>query len=67
MEPMIVKATEDDDGVIFVQALGGPWEGVMSHGATLEEAFKNFGEAAALYDEVARKRNAPAPERGEAS
>ena len=54
MEPMIVKAYQDDDGLVIVEATGGAWEGLMSHGDTLEEAFRNFGEAAMFYAEVRR-------------
>jgi hypothetical protein len=52
MEPMICKAYVDEDGHVMVQAVGGEWEGCMSHGATLQEAFANFGEAATLFDET---------------
>jgi hypothetical protein len=49
MEPMIIHAWRDEVGDIIVQAKGGNWEGCTTDGETLAEAFKNFGEVAALY------------------
>ncbi|MEK9207053.1 MAG: hypothetical protein AAB922_01125 [Patescibacteria group bacterium] len=52
MEPMIIRASRDETNLIIVEAVGGSWEGLMSHGDTIEEAFRNFGEAAMLYAEA---------------
>ena len=51
MEPMIAKMYLDDEGDVMVEAVGGWWEGCMSHGASIQEALSNFGEAAALFHE----------------
>ena len=49
MEPMVIRAYRDEDNLIIVEAVGGAWEGLMSHGATLEEAFRNFGEIESIF------------------
>ena len=57
MEPMVIRAYRDEDNLIIVEAMGGAWESLMSHGDTLEEAFRNFGEAAMFYAEVRRTKS----------
>lgn len=52
LEPMICKAYLDDEGDIVIEAMGGAWEGCISHGETVQEAFTNFGEAATMYAEA---------------
>lgn len=59
MEPMICKAYRDDDGDIVIEAIGGAWEGLVSHGATLQAAFRHFGEAATLYAEMKAEGRRP--------
>lgn len=56
MKRLICAAHQDEDGDVIVEALGSAWAGLVSHGATLQEAFTNFGEAATLYlEEVERE------------